>query len=68
MEKWRKAGRKVFNLFGETAEDTGDLVVERILADKGHSTFIKILTVGRALYCLLRAPFNKRDLFLQYGV
>jgi NAD(P)-dependent dehydrogenase (short-subunit alcohol dehydrogenase family) len=68
MEKWRKGGRIVFNLFGETPEVTGDLVVEKILADKGNSTFIKILTGGRAMYCLLRALFKKRDLFAEYGV
>lgn len=68
MEKWRKGGRAIFNLFGETPEDTGEMVVERILADTGNATFIKILTAGRAMRCLLRAPFNKRDLFAPYGV
>lgn len=68
MENWRKAGRKIFNLFGETPEEAGEQVVKQIVADTGNSTFIKILTVGRGIYCIFRALFSKRDLFVQYGV
>lgn len=68
-EEWRRAGRIVFNLFGETPDDAGEGVVRRILADRGNGTFIRSLTPGRMLYCLLRKALNpRRDLFAEHGL
>ena len=68
-DEWRKAGRRVFNLFGETPDEAAELVVRKILADRRNGTFISILTPARMLYCLLRAAFGpRRDLFAEHGL
>lgn len=67
-ESWDKGGRKIFNLFGETAETTGEELVVRILKDHRNATFIKLLTLPRMIGRLLTSVFNKRDMFAQYDI
>jgi short-subunit dehydrogenase len=67
-EEWAKAGRKMFNLFGETPETTGKQLVERILKDNKNGTFIKLLPTHKMLGKLILSLFRKRDLLSQFGV
>ncbi|MEH6549325.1 MAG: SDR family oxidoreductase [Pseudomonadales bacterium] len=66
-EDWA-AGRKVWNLFGQTAEDTAVALVDRIEADNKNGTFIKLLSSGRMLRGFLFGFIKKRDVMSQYGV
>lgn len=68
-DEWRKGGRIVFNLFGETPDDAAEMAVRKILADRRNGTFIRILTPGRMLYCLARKALGpRRDLFAAHGL
>ena len=67
-EEWAKAGRKMFNLFGETPETTGQQLVERILKDHKNGTFIKLLPAHKMLGKLILSLFRKRDLLSRFGV
>jgi NAD(P)-dependent dehydrogenase (short-subunit alcohol dehydrogenase family) len=67
-EEWDKAGRKMFNLFGETAEHTGQQLMERMIQDNNNGTFIKLLPLPKMLGKLFISLFRKRDLLSKYGI
>ena len=67
-EEWNRAGRKMFNLFGETADNTGAKLMARMLKDDKNGTFIKLLPLPKMLGKLFLSLFRKRDMLSQYGV
>ncbi len=66
-ERW-KAGRRVFNMWGETVETTTVALVERILTNQKNGTRIHLLPGWKMLLKSLRAVVSPRDLFSEYGV
>lgn len=67
-EEWDRGGRKMFNLFGETPEDTGQQLMARMLKDNKNGTFIKLLPLPKMLGKLILSLFRKRDMLSQHGV
>ena len=62
------AGRKVFNLFGDTVEEATANIVERVLKNKKNGVNVHRLGKGKMLLRLLKAVFIRRDLFAEHGV
>jgi NAD(P)-dependent dehydrogenase (short-subunit alcohol dehydrogenase family) len=66
-EQWR-AGRRVFNMWGETVETTARAAVDRILANERTGVDIRLLPGWKMALRSLRSLFVKRDLFREHGV
>jgi NAD(P)-dependent dehydrogenase (short-subunit alcohol dehydrogenase family) len=66
-EQWA-AGRKVFNMFGETIETAAEQLVTRILANRRNGANIHLLPGWKMLWKALRSLVAPRDLFRDYGV
>lgn len=66
-EKWA-AGRRVFNLFGETVETTAKQLVDRILANQSTGVNLHLLPPWKMLLKALRGLVAPRDLFKDHGV
>ena len=66
-EQWA-AGRKVFNLFGETVETTARQLVDRMLADPPNGSNVHLLPGWKMAAKAVRGLFLRRDLFAGYGV
>ena len=67
-EEWERAGRKMFNIFGETPEVVGEELVDRMIKDNRNGTFIKLLTAPGMLLGFIKSLFIKRDKLSEYGV
>lgn len=66
-EKW-KAGRRVFNMWGETIETTAQQLVERILDNQKNGVNIHLLPGWKMAWKALCSLVVRRDLFAGHGV
>ncbi len=66
-EQWA-AGRRVFNMWGETVETTTQQLVQRILGNQKNGVNIHLLPGWKMLLKSLRYLFTRRDLFAEHGV
>ena len=66
-EKWA-AGRRVFNMWGETIETTATQLVDRILANDRNGVNLHLLPGWKMALKSLRHLVRPRDLFSDYGV
>lgn len=67
QQQWA-AGRKVFNMWGETVETATTQLVDRILANNKNGINIHLLPAWKMLLKALRSLVVKRDLFAEHGV
>ncbi len=66
-EKWA-AGRKVFNMWGETIETTATQLVDKILDNRKNCVNLHLLPGWKMAWKSLRQLFLRRDLFSEHGV
>jgi NAD(P)-dependent dehydrogenase (short-subunit alcohol dehydrogenase family) len=66
-QQWA-AGRKVFNMWGETIETTAQQLVPRILNNKRSGVNLHLLPGWKMAWKALRFVFVRRDLFSAHGV
>ena len=64
---WR-SGRKVFNLFGESVDDTAEALAPRILDCQSNGSRIHLLPRRKMLGRLLTATLGGRDILAQHGI
>lgn len=66
-DQWA-AGRKVFNMWGETIETTAQQLVSRILKNQHSGVNLHLLPGWKMAWKSLRFLFVRRDLFSVHGV
>jgi NAD(P)-dependent dehydrogenase (short-subunit alcohol dehydrogenase family) len=66
-EQWA-AGRKVFNMWGETIETTAQQLASRILNNQRSGVNLHLLPGWKMAWKSLRSLFVRRDLFVVHGV
>ncbi|WNC72188.1 SDR family oxidoreductase [Thalassotalea psychrophila] len=66
-QRWKKEGRIMFRLFGQSAEECGEHLVKRMIASNKNGHFIKLLPTYKMIFGFCFGWF-KKDKLKQYGI
>lgn len=62
-EEWERK-KRIYNILADRVETVVPFLAEKVLANEKHGARIAWLTTGKSFVRFLKAPFAKRDLFI----